>query len=644
MGKKLIILIQGLVISLSLLAGGEDGGYAVSKIPPGLLKGANAIKRVESIEYEVSSFTKVRYRTKYAITILNEKGIKFASLTQYYDKDIKIESIDGKLFNSNGKEIRSVKNKDIRDYSAVRDISLMEDSRIKVHDFQYQEYPFTLEYDIVQEFKNTYFFPSWFPQPEDGYAVEQASIKVSCPSWYKFKYRAFNYAGGEPVISNEKNENSYVWSVQNLPAIKEEYLTPRWQYITTCIYFTPLEFEIGDYKGSMASWHELGKFQLKLNEGRDKLPESIKQQVHKLVDHIADPKEKVRILYEYMQKNTRYISIQLGIGGLQPFDATYVATNSYGDCKALSNYMYALLKEANIKSCYTQIRSGRGEKFFISDFTFDPFNHIILLVPFQKDTVWLECTSQTIAAGYLGSHTDDRYGLAIDENGGFLVRTPKYGLKENTQIRNIKATLTSEATLEINAETAYGCLQQDRYHGLINNLSKDKVKEALQEELDFATYDIRNFDYKETKQSLPVITESLDILVSNYATITGKRLFIMPNVMTRHQRKLSADSTRKYDLELGFEYRDTDTVQISLPEGYSAESLPKDAAIESKFGKYNAAVKLEGNKLFYYRTIEHTGGRFPATDYPELVKFYETIYKADRSKVVLVKKEETKGF
>jgi hypothetical protein len=109
-------------------------------------------------------------------------------------------------------------------------------------------------------------------------------------------------------------------------------------------------------------------------------------------------------------------------------------------------------------------------------------------------------------------------------------------MKENLQTRNIKATLDEDATLIIKAITRYGGLQQDLYHDLIHGLSKDKVKEFLDEELDFATYDISRFEYKENKSSLPAVEESLDIVVSNYATITGKRLFIVPNVMTRTHR------------------------------------------------------------------------------------------------------------
>jgi hypothetical protein len=301
--------------------------------------------------------------------------------------------------------------------------------------------------------------------------------------------------------------------------------------------------------------------------------------------------------------------------------------------------MYSILKEAGIASYYTVIRAGENSGYITEDFPSQQFDHVILCVPLSKDTVWLECTSQTMPAGYLGDFTSDRYALLVDENGGKLVRTPKYGMKENLENRHVKAVLDEEGMLRVNALTSYGGLQQDLYHELINGLSKDKLKEFLHEQLDFATYEITDFDYKENKSSLPAVDESLDIAVSNYATVTGKRLFIIPNVMTRTHRKLPADTERKYDIELGFAYHDIDSVEINLPEGYTAEAVPQDVSLNSPFGKYSCSVKLNGNRLLYYRNIERTGGRFPAKDYADLVKFYDAIYKADRNKVVLVKNQ-----
>ena len=56
----------------------------------------------------------------------------------------------------------------------------------------------------------------------------------------------------------------------------------------------------------------------------------------------TDPIEKAKIVYKYMQEKTRYISVQVGIGGFKPMLAKDVDRLGYGDCKALSNYTKAL--------------------------------------------------------------------------------------------------------------------------------------------------------------------------------------------------------------------------------------------------------------------------------------------------------------
>jgi hypothetical protein len=393
-----------------------------------------------------------------------------------------------------------------------------------------------------------------------------------------------------------------------------------------------------DYKGNMATWQDFGKFVYSLKKGRDILTPETKEKVHAISDPLPGKKEKIARLYEFMQHNTRYISVQFGIGGWQPFDAKYVSTNGYGDCKALSNYMYSLLKEAGINSYYTLIRAGKFENYITEDFPAQQFNHVILCVPLEKDTMWLECTSQTMPPGYLGDFTCDRPALLIDETGGKLTRTPVYGMDQNMEKRNIKAVLSEDGTLKVNAISNYSALQQDNLHGRIHSYSKEKIKEQLHESLDFTTYDILQFNYEEQKSSPPEIVENLEIQVSDYATITGKRLFIVPNIMTRSNTRLLNDTSRRYDVVIHYAYRDVDSVEISLPEGYAAEALPQPSKINSAFGNYSNSIKLEGNKLYYYRIMEYKNGRFPASSYVDYVKFYEAVYKADRSKVVLTKK------
>jgi uncharacterized protein YdcH (DUF465 family) len=633
------IFYQTLLMLLSaapLLA--ADGEYAVSKIDTALLKNANAVKRFEEIRFEVRELDKAKIYRTYVITVLNEKGDHFASFAEHYDKLQSVESIEGSLYDADGKKIKSLKKSDIQDRSASGDNNLADDDRAKVHNFYYKIYPYTIKYEVELKLNYTMFYPGWIPVEDEHFAVEYSSMTVTLPAGIDFRYKAFNNTG-KPVITDGKEGKSYKWELKNFAAVETEYKSPHWYELTPVVAMGPVQFQIEDYKGNMGSWFEYGKFVHALKEGKDNLPDNIKQTVHQLTEGLTDAKQKIDKLYKFLQDNTRYISIQLGIGGWQPYDAAYVAAKKYGDCKALSNYMFALLKEAGIRSNYTLVKSGPGNKFFMNDFPSSQFNHVILSVPLLKDTVWLECTSQTLSPGYLSDHTDDRFVLVVDENGGTLVRTPKYGLNENLEVRKINVTVDDAGTAKIEAATMYKALQQDYLQGMINALSNEKVKESLNERFSLPSYTLNNFSYREEKSSLPVINEKLEITATNYAAISGKRLFITPNILTKSGRKLTPDDTRKYDIVENLEYRDIDTVEIKIPAGYKLESLPKEISLTTKFGKYAAAVKVVDDKIIYYRLMEQYSGRFPAKEYNEMVKFYEQVYKADRAKVVFVKPE-----
>lgn len=634
--KKLMLSL--LLCGMVVYGFAGDGDYAVSKIPENLLKNANVVKRMEETRFEIVDLGKSRLYHKYALTILNENGDKHAVEVIGYNKLREAKSIEGNLYDAGGKKIKSLKKSDIKDLSATDDGSLMDDNRMKVHGFYHRLYPYTVEYETLVQYNSTYSFPIWDPIENEYISVVQSAITVIAPDDFTVRFKAFNYKS-DPVFQSEKGNKTYRWEIKNAEAVELEYASPYWDKIVPIVYLAPSKFEIENYRGDMTTWEGLGKFIYTLNQGKDKLPEDIKRIVHQIADPINDPREKVAKLYSYMQENTRYISIQLGIGGLQPFDATYVATRKYGDCKALSNYMYSLLKEAGIKSYHTLVKSGGGQNYFRDDFPSHQFNHMILCVPLKQDTMWLECTSQTESAGYLSGSTSDRPVLLINEDGGKLVKTPKYDITQNLQVRKANGKIADDGQLDVQINTHYMALQQDHYHGLIHYLSKDKQLEYLKKDIDLPHYDVEKFEYKENKAAIPAIDEELELSALNYASVTGKRLFINPNIISRFSSKLKMDDKRKYPVSLQTEYHDIDTAIINIPTGYRVETMPSPVTVESKFGKYSASVDVQPDKIVYYRSIESFSGEFPSSDYNELVKFYDQLYKADRSRVVLVKND-----
>ncbi len=635
---KILYVVIFCILSLNLYA--QEHDLKVLSINSELLQNANAVKRFDRQKIFINSLKSVKSIHHYAITVFNQNGDDFAGLVVYYDKMNDVASIKGNLYDATGKKIQSLKAKDIQDFSAISDYSISEDGRIKVHNFKHNIYPYTVEYFIETNSNQTFLIPSWRPVTAENIAVEESNFSISYPQDYKLRYTTANYAN-DIVVKNEKGINSIFLECKNLKAVVIPFATLSWSDLSPAAYFAPSDFEISGYKGNMNTWEGFGKFQYSLNLNRDNLPVQVVQKVQDLTKNLNTDKEKVEVLYKFLQENTRYISVQLGIGGWQPFDAGYVAKNGFGDCKALSNYMHSLLKTAGIRSLYTIINagpSGYDMKRMKNDFPSQQFNHVVLCVPQKNDTIWLECTSQTNPAGYMGSFTGNRQAVAIDENGGYVVSTPKYGINDNTLNRKAVCKIDQEGNLEISANTVYSCLQQDRISAMINSLSEADLRKNLERNLPLTNFKILNFSYKQNKSAHPEVFENLNIVAENYANVSGKRIFFKPNILNKLGLQIQRDSLRKNDFVIVTSERDIDEVEFTLPEGYEPESGNKSTSLVSEFGKYSSIIKFENGKVIFHRVFEKYEGSYPASVQDEIIKFYKDIFNAERASVVLVKK------
>jgi len=298
----------------------------VALIPDSLKQNAHCVKRYDETYVKIKGIDKAVITHKVAYTVLDEAGDYFARYNNYYDKFHSLSDISGKLFDATGKLLKSIKKKDISDVAVNDGESLITDGRTKKFSFYYKTYPYTVEYEDESGYEGIFAFEPWYPLDDEDMSVEYCKLTIETPSDYQLRYKQFNY-DGQPVITESKTK-SYIWQVKSIKASQSEIFQPAMREIQTAVYFAPVDFEYAGYKGNMQTWQNFGKFFLELNKGRDILPDNIKSDVHRLTDNIKTIPEKVKVLYEYMQSNTHYVGIQLGIGGMQPFEAKYVAEKS----------------------------------------------------------------------------------------------------------------------------------------------------------------------------------------------------------------------------------------------------------------------------------------------------------------------------
>jgi transglutaminase-like putative cysteine protease len=607
--------------------------YPVSAIPENLKEGMYAVIREDFSRFEILAINRSRYHVHKVITILNENGKAYASEVVGYDKMEKVISISAYVYDAQGELIKKLKTSEIIDRSSYD--GLFSDARVKIFDLSQSTYPYTVELQYEIEKKYLYSIPSYYPYMDDEVSIQKKTFEVAYPKELQPRYKLNLVSEPKKEVMGESE--MLTWSLENFKPEKFEPFTADNAFPK--VLLAPTEFEYDGFKGSMDSWESLGKWQLLLNERRGSIPETTKQKVLELTKGLTTTEEKVKALYEYLQSKTRYVSIQLGIGGYQPFPASVVDETGYGDCKALSNYMVALLREAGIKGYYSWVYGGRGNRNVYSDFTFDYFNHIIVNVPNGKDTLWLECTSQTNPFGYSGNFTGDRWALMITEEGGKLVRTPKLKTESNTQHRKADIFLDKTGNAKAKVVTSYSGLQYEN-NGLDFrvNSQPDDQKKWLQENISIPSFEIATFSFDNRKSKIPTAIVNVDLILNRYASVSGKRIFIAPNLMNRSAYIPPKTEKRKHPIVMKSSFIDVDSMVYHVPEEIYPEFVPPTVKISSQYGEYESSVTFENGKLLYVRKLKMKPGEFPAASYVELIDFYKGINKADNMKLVFLSK------
>lgn len=351
---------------------------------------------------------------------------------------------------------------------------------------------------------------------------------------------------------------------------------------------------------------------------------------------MTDPKQKAKKIYEYMQQKTHYVSVQVGIGGFQPFPASDVDKLNYGDCKALVNYTRALLKIADIESWYCVVYGDRKKKkSMLNDFASMQGNHIILCIPFKNDTTWLECTSQQLPFGFLGDFTDDRTVLACTPDGGKLMHTPKYTTEENLEKRKANFVFNEAGGLNGLMETVFKGTDYDDRNYMIEEAPVERIKD-IKKYYPINNLEIEKLEFKQEKSIKPVTTENIKLYAREYGAVNNDKFFFLLNSVNR-TGALPYVQNRANPVFIGRGFTEEDEITYTLPKGYRLESEPLKKAIEMPFGNFTASMIVDGDRLIYKRKFQLKDGTYSKDIYPDIVDFYQSVADADNYNVMLVK-------
>ncbi len=630
-----------LLLFVAALRGQAPAQLDALSIPPALQVQAHAVVRSSETIVDVSSPSEMDVNRRLVMTILDQQGLQHAVTVLSYDKFNTVRELKLTVYDASGQTLANYGKKDFRDVAYLDDLTMASDSRYLLLDLSDRKPPFTYILQYVIRSKGIMGYPDFFPQPDYHVSVEKASYEVQLPAGQTLRYKGER--SPEPVIRSQGKSVVYSWSFRNLPAIPDEPYNLAVSCLAPAVRLSPGQFEMDGYSGSFDSWDSFARWNNSLLQKLPPLEDKTVQEIKQMTLGLPEI-ERIRMVYRYLQNHTRYISIQLGIGGWQPFDPNFVHARKYGDCKALAWYTRALLEAAGIKAYYTLIYGGGNPCDIDPGFPHNYFNHVILTVPTSKgDTLWLECTSQTNPFGYVGSFIDRRKALLIDGDKAHVIQMPGLSMEKNVHTDSLVLDLpegSKTVQLRWHAALTGKAIEENGFDDLAHTDLLNR-KKWIEREFAFRGGKIDSFDLQlDTLRTVePAGTIDVQASSAQLFNVTQRRLYFQPNFFQPWPASLSPDSTRNSPVYRRFGRIYVADLTVHLPTGWSPESMPAAVEHATPFGTYTRTVTYEAGALHYRRVLRLQEGQFPAEQYNELAAFFTKMKKWDAETAVFVRGE-----
>jgi len=570
---------------------------------------------------------------KFVIQVNNKENNWLSHVEIGHSPNQEFDLIEAKVINSKGNTVRKLRKKDIITKSNLSYSVFYQDNLIEEFDLYWNEYPYRIEYSYQIKEKEFFYIASWYPLNYTNVKTLKSSLKVDIPLDYDIIIDYSDEINHEEFII--EGRKIHKWSFGQIKAPQSEIFAPTIKELIPFVSIMPLEFDYGIH-GSAESWSSFGTWLYELNKGTDQLPFSEKAVIDKLIVGIKDKREIVKTLYHYLQDKTKYINVAIDVGGLKSYSASYVSRNKYGDCKALTTYMKALLSYVGIESIYTLINSGENADKISKDFPSQQFNHVVLAVPFKNDTIWLENTSNSTPFNYLGTFTQDRYALNVKGVNSTLIKTPKLNESDVLENRNYYFNQDNNGIWDVSiSKNLRGkAFETYRYYKSQSNLEDQKNK--VLKDLSITGFDPNTWEILDGKREDKKINISLTgncrsqiRTIGNFKVIDPLRLKI-PDFEDPKERKLL--------VRINYPINQVDSIVYTMANLKSIDvQLPKSISLKSIYGTYQTTYQQINNTIVVCENFHIKKGDYPTEEYPKFYAFINSINNYRKTSSIILK-------
>jgi Domain of Unknown Function with PDB structure (DUF3857)/Transglutaminase-like superfamily len=549
-------------------------------------------------------------RQRRVLKILRPRGREYAQIVASYSKDEKLDFFHAWSIGPDGHQY-TVKDQEVHDEALGEWGILYDDLRARTVTPPGADPGGIIAYEVERHVatygaqEETWDFQRDIPGAHSIFEVDLP------PNWNH--YAAWLHHAS--VSPTEVAPNHWRWELNDIPAIDLSDVpmapSPYALAARMVIHYSATALPTGDQR-----WTEIGNWYDTLASGRTEAPLEIAAKSRQ-VGGAPDFKARIQGVAGFMQREIRYVGIEIGIGGLQPHPAADVFKYRYGDCKDKATLLIAMLNAVGVRATWVLVDTNRG---FI-----DPAlpsirgNHAIAAIEMPvgysdpelravvtartgKHYLIFDPTDTYTPIGLLGFHLQGSYGILVAGNDSQVIQLPILAPDADVVDRTASFTLNAEGTLQGTVTEARTGEAARRYRRLYNEEGEKQQHEEIERRLqrDFSSFTVEANSAQNAADMSKTVVLKYSLTANAYAQPTGDLLLIRPRVLGRNARPYN-DKPRIYPIDLGETGTWRDSIDVALPPDYVVDDMPAAVDLDVGFARYKSDVKADGRTLHYSR-------------------------------------------
>lgn len=231
----------------------------------------------------------------------------------------------------------------------------------------------------------------------------------------------------KPAIEERDDYREYRWEARRLPALLVEASAPGWYNPYPLVQWS----EFGDWAAVVAWARPLYRVPARLTP-------ALQAEVDRIARASRDPGARLLAVLRFVQREIRYLGVEIGAGSYAPSAPDLVLRRRFGDCKDKSLLAITLLRALGIDAhpalVNTRLRRGIKELYPAPD----AFNHVLVRAHLGGRDYWIDPTRPP-QQGDLARLYQPNYGYALVVDAATRALTQMPAVPASARSRTVQA-------------------------------------------------------------------------------------------------------------------------------------------------------------------------------------------------------------